>query len=64
MKRTTFSLRTYYASRKHPEWPGTDSIYFLTADTFGRETRRKEIIWEDPDVYERIILKKNLQEVG
>jgi len=30
MERTTFSLRTYYASKKHPDWAATDCIHFLT----------------------------------
>jgi len=40
MERTTFSLRTYYASMKHPEWAATNRIHFLTvnADTFSGET--------------------------
>jgi hypothetical protein len=57
MERTTFSLRTFYGSRKHPEWAGTESIHFLTADRFGRKTRSKEITLEDPGVDGRIILK-------
>jgi len=41
MERTTFSLRTYYARSKHPEWAETDSIYFLivTAYTWGTRLR-------------------------
>jgi hypothetical protein len=40
METRVFSHRTYYASRKHPEWAATDTIHFLTvtADMFGRET--------------------------
>jgi hypothetical protein len=38
MERTTLSLGTY-ARRNNPEWPGTDSICFLTVTAYTWGTR-------------------------